>query len=147
MLPLRECVRFLLIIVCYTTSITALHAQDLRVRILDGRSGHPISNEQPQVWIGHENGSAIQLQTNQDGIADVHLRKTADADYIRIEANHYYDCRRFQKDAARPSYSVKEIIASGVVGEDTCGKLQIEPKRGEVILFVRPLHWWEGLKR
>ncbi len=40
------------------------------------------------------------------------------------------------------SYPVKLIVRRGIVGANTCGKAAASPKPGEVILFVKPVHWW-----
>lgn len=144
--PLKLGSRSAAVIVFSLLAGVAVHAQTLHLRILDGRNGRPIANEQPQVtWIGHQNGSPIQVQTNQDGIAKLDLPSGA-IDYVRIEANLYYDCRKVSKDMTPTSYSVREALRAGIVAINTCGKVDIEPGRGEIILFVRPLHRWERLK-
>ena len=139
-LPLKLYRRFPVIMVLSMVAAVAAHAQTLHLRILDGRNGRPIINEQPQVtWIGHQNGAPIQLQTDQDGIAKLVL-PSGNVEYVRIEASNYYDCRKVAKDDTTQAYFVKEALASGIVAINTCGKLEIEPRPGEIILFVRPLH-------
>ncbi len=126
---------------------TILHAQDIRIRVLDGRNGHRVTNERLNVWIGPERGEALLLPTNKDGVAELHL-DNKHGESIEVESNLYVDCRPYRKDAPRPSYSVQEVLQSGVVTQNACGKGKIEasPKPGELIFFVRPLHWWEGMK-
>jgi hypothetical protein len=45
------------------------------------------------------------------------------------------------------NFSTEEILQHGVATANTCGKATASPKPGEVILFVRPLTWWEKLKQ
>ena len=146
-LPLKLCSRSTAVIVFSMLAAVSVHAQTLRLRIVDGRNGRPIPNEQPQVtWIGHQNASPVQIQTNTDGIAKLDL-PSGKIDYVRIDANLYYDCRKISKDMSPTTYSVREALRAGIVAINTCGKLEIDPGPGEIILFVRPLHRWERLKR
>jgi len=116
----------------------------IRIRTVDGRNGHPISNERLQVKI---NGQAhvLDLPADKNGIADIQIASANT--FLEIESNLYFDCRPFDQGKSRPKYSVSEILKSGLVVMNTCGKLNIMPKPGEVVFFVRPLHWWEGLRR
>lgn len=44
-------------------------------------------------------------------------------------------------------FSTKEILQHGIVGANTCGKATASSKPRELIIFVRPLTWWEKLKQ
>jgi len=125
----------------------SLQAQDVTIRVLDGRNGHPVTKERLVVWVGPVRGTALELPTDKDGVAVLHLSKDH-ADSIELTADYNFDCQPYRKNTPTPSYSVKEILQSGVVTQNTCGKLsQSEAKPGELIFFVRPLHWWEGFRR
>lgn len=145
-LPLKLCSQCAAVVVFSMLAAVAAHPQTLHLRILDGRNGRPIANEQPQVfWIGQQNDSPIQLQTDQDGVAKLDL-PSGKVEYVRIEANLYYDCRKVSKDMTTQAYYVPEALRSGIAAINTCGNLDIDAKPGEIILFVRPLHRWERLK-
>src|SRR5215472_1628788 len=129
--------------------------QRIRIRVLDGRNGHPVTKERVNVWIGDkpaamlfggEGGVASLLPTDKNGEVSAPIPEDH-AQWIEIEADYYFDCRPFRKDAARPVYSVKEVLQTGVVTGNTCGKFRAAPKPGELTFFVRPLHWWEAFKR
>ncbi len=65
-----------------------------------------------------------------------------------FSANLYVDCRNSKGGRDEPVYLVSDILNSGVLAANTCGtRLKIAPTPGEMILFVRPGHWWEGIKR
>lgn len=123
-----------------------LRAQDIRIRVLDGRNGHIISKERLNVWLGPEAGTAIELRTDRGGVATLHLEAKG-VGLMSIEANYYIDCRPFVKNAPRPTYSLSEIVKSGIAAENACGKLPTEVRAGELVFFVRPAHWWEGARR
>lgn len=48
--------------------------------------------------------------------------------------------------SAFPRYSVAEILRLGVVASNTCGKVTIKPKPGELIFFERPRTFWERMR-
>jgi len=123
-----------------------LYAQDIAIRVLDGRNGRPITDERVQVWVNGEKGRAADLPADKQGIALLHLDDKP-VRSIQIEANLYFDCRPFRKNSPRPAYSTVEILQSGVVTENVCGKFRRESKAGELVFFVRPLHWWEVFRR
>ena len=66
---------------------------------------------------------------------------------IEVETNHYKGCRPFKKGAPRPAYSADEIRIDGVAAENICGKVGSEARKGELLLFVKPVTGWEGMKR
>jgi hypothetical protein len=45
------------------------------------------------------------------------------------------------------NFSTKEILHHGYASPNTCGKITVSPQPGQVVLFVRPLTWWEKLKQ
>lgn len=59
-----------------------LHAQEVRIRVLNGRSGKPITNECLNVWIGAMRGTSLLLPTDNEGVVAFHLENgevTSDA--------------------------------------------------------------------
>jgi hypothetical protein len=147
--------------------VPAVNAQDIRIKVLDGRNGRVIREECVNVWVGHTIG-ALLVPTDNDGVALLHLTDNDAkisiqqsrsacggygvvgpvvkyADTIEVSSGYYFDCRPFQKNAPRSTYLVKEVQQSGILTNNTCGKFKTEPEPGEITLFVRPLHWWERL--
>jgi hypothetical protein len=45
-----------------------------------------------------------------------------------------------------PTYAVTKILESGVAAANTCGRFRAEAKPGELVLFVRPMSFWERMK-
>jgi hypothetical protein len=121
-----------------------LGAESIRIHVVDGRNGKTITKEHVQVWINGKSGNALSLVPGSDGIAGLDAPAGS---RIEVEANYYIDCRPFHRDAPRPTYSVDEIKNEGVAAQNACGKLDSEAKPGELLFFVRPIHFWEGMKR
>jgi hypothetical protein len=63
------------------------------------------------------------------------------------------DCRmrvRYGKAAMDEANTYKEevyrfadVLAHGAGGANKCGKATAQPISGQLVLFVRPPHWWE----
>jgi hypothetical protein len=48
---------------------------------------------------------------------------------------------------AMMEFSARQIVQQGIVTANTCGKFTASPEPGELIIFVRPLSWWEKMKQ
>jgi hypothetical protein len=147
-----------------------VRAQEIRIRVLNGRNGKPITHECLNVSLGPWHGADLLAPTNKDGVVVLHMgggtvsaevpsgtrcvggfpaRATLPQGEDRITpASGGNDCQRFHKHQVNtpPSYSMQEILQHGVVAENTCGKVRAEAKPGELIFFLRPPTWLEKLK-
>lgn len=120
-----------------------LSAEVVRIRVVDGRDGKTITNEHVQVWVVGKRVSR-SLTPGTYGVAE--FRAPAGSS-VEIGSNLYFDWRPFEKGAPRPTYSIDEIETSGIVSLNTCGKSAAQAKPGELLFFVRPLPWWERVRR
>ncbi|MGH9433907.1 MAG: hypothetical protein ACRD3T_20455 [Terriglobia bacterium] len=132
-----------------------LHAQDVRIKVLNGRNGRPVTNERVNVWVGDKPaalgfggkaGAQFFLPTGKDGVAVLHLGPVR-PDLIEVLPDFYLACQRPRPVGSVPRYSIKEIITQGVATANTCGKIEVSPKPGELIFFVRPRTLWERLRQ
>src|SRR5574340_1376651 len=53
--------------------VPVLHAQEIRIKVLNGRNGKPITNECLNVWIGAMLGQGLFAPTNNSGVVVLHL--------------------------------------------------------------------------
>lgn len=133
----------LLLAVAGAFSAMQAATQTVRVRVVDGRNGKTIKDERVQVWVG-KTVNPVEPQSGPDGVA---IFNAPEGSSIEIESNLYVDCRPFRKDAPRPVYSVDEIERTGIATANSCGKYKTTAKPGELVFYVRPLHFWEGMTR
>jgi hypothetical protein len=152
-------------------SIT-LHAQVVKVKLVDGRSGHPIANSCVNVWVGNQHKAAMAIPTDGNGIASLRLTDRGEevdihnhwkgcgdfgvidpvvlyADSIRVNAG-YVLCQTHppaESWLAMTDFSTKQLIRDGIVTSSVCSKITASPQPGEVAIFVRPLSFWEKLKQ
>lgn len=82
------------------------------------------------------------------GTAPTEMVAQSGATIIIAPAN-YADCRPHNSNQATIlySYPVKRVLDEGIVLENSCGKVTISPKPGELILFVRPMRWWDRFRQ
>ena len=155
--------------------VPLVRAQDIRIKVLDGRNGKPASQECLNISIGTWHGADLVVETDKNGIAllqignDELVAQTACQGWpsralakgiqaIVVFSGSSVTCQEYGKVAPGetvtldvqkrifPSYSIKEIMQSGVAAANTCGKTRAQPQPGELILFVRPFTFWEKLK-
>jgi hypothetical protein len=122
------------------------------------------------VWVGIERKEAIAIPTDGNGVARLQLtlnigeinipskdRASTVADHLVVNYNEslrintpYVSCESGGSNYSwlrSENFSTKEILQHGYVSPNTCGKATASPQPGQVILFVRPLTWWEELKQ
>jgi hypothetical protein len=127
--------------------------QKIMVKLVDGRNGRTLRDQSVAIWlaekaIGMPNQS---VRTNTEGIAFV-LVPVQQTSFV-IAGESLVDCRmhvRYGKAAMDEAktyteevYVFADVLAHGAVGANKCGKATAQPTPGQLVLFVRPPHWWE----
>lgn len=151
---------------------TVLRAQTIRIKLVNGRNGRAMTGRCVNVWVGKERKSAMAIPTDKDGVAQLRLTDS-DAKVATEKASK--ECGGFgvldpavkyeetlsvnvgyvlcvprgsnYSWLAIMHFSTKKVLQSGVVSPNTCGKVSASPDPGQIVLFVRPLNWWETLKQ
>ncbi len=153
---------------------TSLFAQTLEITLVDGRNGRPMvgASSYVNVWVGTERKEAIAIPTDESGVARLQLTlntgeiniPNSSKDRGSIVVDHpvvsYNESFRLNAPyvlcgsggsnyswLGSENFSTKEILQHGYVSPNTCGKVTVSPQPGQVVLFVRPLTWWEKLKQ
>lgn len=165
-----------LVVLVFGSSGSTLGAQTIKIRLVNGRNGRPMADKCIYVGAGDrsnpKSGSLLQTQTDSGGIvslrligedANTHSHDERLAcglwgvvnpvvkygDTIDIRPG-YVLCQPHTPDyswLAMVNFSTKKVLESGIVTANACGKAKASPEPGEIILFVRPLSWWERLKQ
>jgi hypothetical protein len=109
----------------------------IKLRLLNGKNGKPIKDDNPTIWIGDVT-DRIERYTDSHGevvftVTDIRFQP------LRVLPDWYADCRfKGDSDAGmQVKYSLEEIITTGVVSENLCGKRRIDPVPGVLVLYVR----------
>jgi hypothetical protein len=167
-----QVVAFAAIALLFASSGTVLHAQTIKIKFVNGKSGQPIANTCVNTWVGTGRIEAMAIPTDKDGVAWLYLtdkhtevntqnrpKNCGDfgvahpvvkyADTIRVVAG-YAVCQPHASDyswLATMTFSTKQIVQRGIVTPNNCGKSTASANPGELVIFVRPRTWWEKLKQ
>jgi hypothetical protein len=124
-------------------------AADIRVRLINTQTGEPMAGQQvglrPDRQPGDYRLTWTRMTTGADGVAVFHLADPAvEWVNVAVTSQMLWQCSPWQKS----TFPTGEILEHGVVAKNRCAlkggqKGKIEAKAGEVVLFTRPLHWWE----
>jgi hypothetical protein len=123
------------------------------------------------VWVGTERKEAIAVPTDGKGVArlqltlntgEVNIPNSKNSGSIVVDHpivkydeslrinTPYVLCGSEGSNYSwlrSENFSTKEILHHGYASPNTCGRVTVSPQPGQVILFVRPLTWWEKLKQ
>ena len=166
----------LYLLILASACVSTASAQEIHIRVVNGRNGKAITNECLNISFGKWRGAELLAPTNRDGIVVLHIRGrqvTADADSayacnrqailgprvfddlksISVMGDIYVACQEYGKAVPGqppsdriPTYLIAKILESGVTAANTCGKFRAEAGKGELLLFARPMSFWEKMK-
>ncbi len=156
------------LVVIFLAMLPHVSAQTVVIKLVNGRNGRPMSDSYVNVWIGNKEKAALPIPTDKRGIAQLRLTDNdADVDKpcpncgysktpvvkydatVRVQAG-YVLCESRKSDYSWLSimaFPTQKVLEQGIVTANTCGNATAPPRPGEVIIFVRPLTWWEKLKQ
>jgi hypothetical protein len=163
----------LLVTVLLTMPAMSLAVQTLEIKLVDGRNGRPMvgTSAYVNVWVGGERKEAIAIPTDDNGVARLQLTLNPNEVNIpnsthagTIVANHpvvkydesfrinvpYVLCGSGEVNHSWPelkNFSTKEVLDHGYASANACGKVTVSPNPGQVVLFVKPLTFWEKMKQ
>ncbi len=120
------------------------------------------------VWVGNDRKAALALPTDATGTAWLSLTDQdgkvnvdiADGNVPIDPVVRYRDSLRINVpyvlcQSPTPPYSwlastaffTKEVVEQGIVRPNSCGKATASKTPGKIIVFVRPLNFWEMLSQ
>lgn len=137
-----------------------LHAQTAKtvtVRVLDGKTGDPVTPDNVVVRIDRQSTIHVEwVKLDDHGVATVTLPATATSVSVHAsygETMDYYvncDVARQKNSSQETWYPLGDILTQGLVMPNECGRarsarsLKIEPKPGEFVVYVRKRNWHDG---
>jgi hypothetical protein len=160
-----------LTLLAFAASAVVLCAQAVEIKLVNGRNGHAIPDSYVNVWLGKQRKPAIVIPTDKDGVASLVLTDKESevnvpglndySSHVTVNPIVKYDddlqinvpfvlCQPRASDHSwltTRHFSTKEVVRQGIVMPNICGKATASPQPGAIIIFVRPLTWWEKLKQ
>jgi hypothetical protein len=128
------------------TEIPPTESAEIRVRLLNSNNGKPMGSQPIKVRFGRDLATCLPEQrTDDNGVADFHLEAPV-SKWINVTevSETIWHCEEIEKN----TFITSDVLEHGIVALNKCdpkgkrtGKIAAQP--GEVILFARPLRFWE----
>ena len=120
----------------------------IRIRVLNAHGGRPVKRADTSTIVFPLSPYTTPIERTADRKGDLSLIVPTEGQLTLTVARHA-GCRRVSKaDRAKgpERLSLAEILASGVIETNGCGTHKAAITPGELIVYVRPKHWWERLR-
>jgi hypothetical protein len=91
--------------------------------------------------------SFLQTQVTAENNGNAFLNVPGSTERILITGQWVADCRavKGRNYIEENAYRVQDILETGVVAQNLCGKSQGQSTPGTLLFYVRPFHWWEKM--
>ena len=125
-----------------------LAAQTITVRMLNGKSGRPLSNKNVTlVWSPDFSPLGTVVHLGKDGTGTAEIR--GDAELFRMipgpkagkepDRIPYIDCNEPMMERVQ----ISQVLKTGFVPGNACGKKSAIPRPGEIVFWAMPKPWWQ----
>jgi hypothetical protein len=129
--------------------IAKAQAVIVHVRVVNGKKDGPF-----KTWLNvykvvdGKTQNWKELSTDSSGVIAVEMDLN---DLLLVIPGNSYDYRKEKSGSPSPlsfgpTYSVKKIMTDGITETNNCGKVSVSAKPGELVIFERPLTFWEAMK-
>ena len=124
-------------------------AQQVTVKLVDGRNGHALKQQTIGVWLGDRGQGNPDVTANTDSNGTAVFPVPREQQSFEIAGFGLVDCRpvvvsdKSTGEYKQDVYRFADVLHHGVVAENKCGKAAMPALPGQLILFARPPHWWE----
>ena len=116
------------------------------VQAVDGRTGKALENQHllffggASVEAAREDQQHYELVTGTGGTATLAL--APETRWLQVRVDWHVLCA-----PRNPTFSVADILKSGISSPNTCGSALIKPVPGHLVVFTRPAHIWEKMRQ
>jgi hypothetical protein len=137
--------------------ISAEPESSIHLLLLNGNTGKPMAGV--SLFVNPDCGGACVFPDNRMGwtandAGEIEVPKLPNLHKLRLMKpnDHFTYCQQSENDDVRAinpdSFAVDDILRTGVIAPNTCNRhLGLAPHPGQLIFFLRPLTWWEELKK
>jgi hypothetical protein len=154
-LGMTKITAMLSLMVCMLLPYHAVHAQTeqtIKIRMLDSKTGKPITASEFMVWTNH-GPNFTWVKPDKEGEGEMTLPSTSNIAAIAVHATYgpanwsYVNCDSVSHQGSHPApwYGVSDILGLGVVADNYCSKKRATAKPGEFVFFVRQMTFWEKM--
>jgi len=114
------------------------------VRLVNGKNGKPVTDENLNVWINNATDSEL-FRPDPDGVIKLSVSSN---DVLSFASNIQVTCHPYSKEEhSLRKYQVSEILERGITDQNLCGdKVHARAHPGEFVFFERPRTLWEWMR-
>ena len=123
----------------------------IHIRLLNGKTGQPIASK--EIFLERNKTHLMShaeehdIQTDASGLAEATVANTGDV--LNPIVIDYKSCtprtRRPGETEKSERFPVAQILSTGIVAQNTCGKTTQPPTPGELTLYVRTMNVLERI--
>jgi hypothetical protein len=123
-------------------------AQTLTIRVLDAKSGKPLSGENITLrWDNDTSVDGVVLALDREGKASIEVRRGAVSFQLSSGPKRgkepyriaYLDCN----EPSLRSISIQDVLENGVLPANGCGQQKTQVHPGEIVYWGLPRRWWQ----
>jgi hypothetical protein len=108
------------------------------VRVLNGATGKPITHEIAGTRLGNDTQKNYRTDHNGEVVLTIGASQAKDVEVWLT--NFYIDCETYgNEDGQIARFSLDEIISKGLVAENRCGGIRLNPLPGLLIVYKRKM--------
>ena len=141
---MKLCSLLLLMLVIVPSSFAQTKIATVHIRVLDSHSGKPIRHANTSTLVFPLSPYTTPIERRADRQGALTLLVPTEG-RISVAVTKYAGCQHLSKaDRAKgpTRVSLQEIFATGVLDTNGCRLPKMQPKPSELVVYVRPLHWW-----
>ncbi len=136
------------LLVFVSTCVAQTKVKTVHIRVLNGRNGKPVKYADTATVVFPLSPYTTPVERKADKLGDLTLLAPTEGQLTLTVASHP-GCQHIAKaDRAQgpAKISLQNIFAAGAIEANGCKVRGTPPVAGELIVYVRPLHWWEGFR-
>jgi hypothetical protein len=125
-----------------------LTAQTITVRMLNGKTGKPLSNKNVTLrWSPHFDPPGSVVNSGKDGVATAEVPLGAKMFWVMGGPKVGNDPNRIPyincNAPMEMTLQVEQVLKNGYVPGNTCSKKSAVSRPGEIVFWAMPKPWWQ----
>jgi hypothetical protein len=124
-------------------------AEQITIMVVNGRTGVPMKDQPVYVWFEKVNPAPLSLKTDTNGRIVFPVEGQRESFLVGLVEQFVVDCRSSKNgynDYGNYVYRISDVLGNGVIATNHCGNVLVNPKPGQLVLFSRPLTFWENVR-
>lgn len=127
---------------------STLHAEDVvvKIRLINGRNGKPITDENLNIFRNQPH-FPVNQRADRSGVINLTIDRNSLVSFAsNIQVNYHQPTDAEKSLHELQQYKVSNMMEHGISDTNTCSKkIKVEARPGEFVYFERPRTLWEWM--